>query len=569
MVEKRVVFFKKEYRLPGEIGPYVKMLHFFDTIYSNAMLPLSRFLNSKLTEFSEINWRSEFSKIVEIVVDGLVDLGVYDVTAFDLLDDNAGLLHLESITKDYNDQGRQILKTAYDSFMQRWDQTRLNTSAMVTGTGTSIWTNSVTSLLVFSAIESSTVKGQIAQADIAYKQAMNRITQQNEDWLQTQIKLLNLNMYIPQCMEAINQFCSEVCEVYISALDRAGLFTRSAIDQYDLQRSNHILDNFDKAKSKIELLQKAFEYCPYNEKVFLAAIKNGMIDNSFLDTASAIGFSFPETDIIDACKKAKNSNIDIRSLLDAVANTYHKKQNEVAQEVFCEEINEIQRFVETTIGLLEDSNRFEDWVERDISNTAEQLCEMGKKEILYIVSEYVNRVFPHEAYKVLDKNDLDLLPLFREIKLSNNTKIDAVDKLIQSVSNELSDKVFIYQSKTKEFIDNKRTAYNDLTIQIKVLQREHEEFQKKIHNELELLQTKYKKLGLLSFSEKKKIRNRIGELNRELENDPIELKVQEATKRIKAVKTEMNSFPRVRHKVQNKSVRKESGGTELKVQKYY
>lgn len=247
MSDVKVLFLSQEYNVPEELREFVGYLHYFEEIHSGLMPLLTSQIKKK--EYSGgadndfIYWKDPLSKAGERIISKLAEQNIYDVTIDDLVYKNKGYIQLHTVCKDTIQGMTNILLNAMQTWEQGYNSAYSSAASTITGSGVSIWTNRLSSVLIYSALEASTLKKQADKADAQYRAAMSslstRVTNQQE---KAENELL-VNKYYPGVAEALGLFVSEMMEYYVNKLEQKELFDYSQVKKYNLPRSSELIKN--------------------------------------------------------------------------------------------------------------------------------------------------------------------------------------------------------------------------------------------------------------------------------------------------------------------------------------
>ena len=199
----------------------------------------------------------------------------------------------------------------------------------ITGSGVRIYTNSLTSLMMHSAIENSILKSQARKADQQYETAKKQINQSASDDLEKACANILFNDFFPLLTQLVTEFYNELFKNYLVELEVHGMFDIDNIEQYNENKSCAILNNISMFENKNALFVEAFEACPFNVDIYTKMIEFNVIDVNTLKDAQIL---FPQSEIPDLIK-TKLEKIDssqniriIKNMIEVLA--YYTTINE-------------------------------------------------------------------------------------------------------------------------------------------------------------------------------------------------------------------------------------------------
>ena len=289
MADVKLYFLGEEYTVHSELREFVGYLNDFDEIRNEVMslltsqMKLQKYTGGADEDF--VYFKTPLTKIGQKVIAMLSQKSIFDVTLDDVVYQNPGYIQLHTVCQETIQGMANILLNAMQDWKAGYENAYSSAASNITGSGVSIWTNSLSSALIYSAMEASTLKKQANKADKEYSMAMTLLSKRIDDSQKQQERNLLVNKYYPCAAEALNRFVSELMEYYIAKLEQHGIFAYSRIKQYNLQRSTGILDNLDLVADKKGILKQAFICCPYNPDIYKAALDNGLADLQTFETA--------------------------------------------------------------------------------------------------------------------------------------------------------------------------------------------------------------------------------------------------------------------------------------------
>lgn len=289
MADVKLYFLGEEYTIPSELREFVCYLLQFDKMRNDVMellttqMRIEKYTGSADEDF--VYFKNPLTKIGQNVIAMLFEKGIFDVTLDEVVYQNSGYIQLHTVCQETAQGMANILLNAMQDWKAGNENAYSSAVSNITGSGVSIWTSSLSSALMYSAMEASTLKKQANKANKEYSMAMTQLNKKIDDSQKQQERNLLINKYYPCAAEALNRYVSELMEFYISKLEQQGIFAYSLIKKYNLKRSTSILDNLDLVADKKGILKQAFICCPYNPDIYKAALDNGLADVSTFETA--------------------------------------------------------------------------------------------------------------------------------------------------------------------------------------------------------------------------------------------------------------------------------------------
>ena len=269
-------FLRKEYSISDQIPILVPVLHKFETykeeLFDRLYAQIKSNEYSGGTDGDFAYWNIPISNIARDIITYAAEIGVYDLTEYDLIDNNPGYNKLHQVCDDTSHQMLIALSESVNDYIKGYDEAYTKAASNITGSGVSIWTNSLASALLFSVMEGNVLKKQAKQADKQFDTALRALNDRNTSQrIQKEISI-KTKLYYPGCNDSINVLISYMLDSFIKKMDEYGILNLTEIMHYDMKVSSEILKNMQIVPQKAEVLGKAFEKCPYNTNIYANAI---------------------------------------------------------------------------------------------------------------------------------------------------------------------------------------------------------------------------------------------------------------------------------------------------------
>lgn len=528
MSDVKVYFLNEEYSVPEELKEFISYLHYFENIHNELMPLLTSQMKKK--EFSGgadedfVYFKTPLSKAGEKVIAKLAEKNIFDVTLNDVVYSNKGYIKLYNVCKDTMQGMVNILMNAMQNWLDGYNNVYSSATSNITGSGVSIWTNSLSSALIYSALEASTIKKQTDKADIQYRAAMSSLNTNINDTQKKQETELLVNKYYPGVAESLGLYVSEMMEYYVSKLEQHGIFEYSRVKGYDLQRSSDLLKNITLVSDKAGLLKEAFTCCPYNPDIYNAAMENGLADIQTFETAKYFMQDDVLVDVIEKYAKDNVRNIDSVKVPVKVLALY-KGQNEssIWKMLYSSEYLQFHRYYENLNSAIRNRSSLISWIKDNITDDAVKLCSMDNESISSKVKSILGKkVITDKQFSLF--NDLGMIDkevcVYQTDSLNEinaeyaNTVIEAINNFVPELQSNI-DKYSVNADLAKQKYESSKRAYYT---KLKVIQNKEND-----------LKQQRAALGLFAFSKKKELDSKILECQKDIET----LKKSDNTKKLK------------------------------------
>lgn len=518
MVGERIytVFLNEQYNFPKDILTFIEEHHYFEELRQNILLYL-------LCEYGDIEHlpsqaeKTAYDKFKEIAnecVKKLVEKGIYDTTVEDFIGksprmyawkyiaeatDNSGVKHFFLRMKDcllnmadaYIEQGESFLSEAYQAEDRR--------NSKITGTGFDIITNNIISYGIWAAMENNTINKQAKIANKEFQDEITNISQRIEIRSSRRISDYSTNVWIPNINESVDLFITDLFEKYLGVLIQKGFVDKETMKYVNVEKAEEILNNIDATHDKEGIIKAAFICCPFYSRIFIEALSLKNDIKGIVGCSKCFGV---DEYLKSYCEDKCESNIMILDL----------SESEVLERV--SEYFDILSVIH--------NQSIEDYISRLLKNRREKISKKIKCLVSSRLSnegfEIINFIMEITKSVVEDitaMNEQDIFDRIKQYVIQQAMIYDDVniyDEIINSTSKKLLTIVLDYSEKIKKAkntYEKEQTNFNEIKL--------------RINEEILSLDTELENLGLFSFSKKKEIKDRIIELQHELNKSGDEL----------------------------------------------
>lgn len=140
--------------------------------------------------------------------------------------------------------------------------------------------------MLYSFMEGNVLKKQAKQADKEYNAAIRNLESTRHSKEREAEYNAKVTIYYPGCNNAVSQIVTYMFKLYLEALNNNGKLNVSEINSYDLKKSVDIMKNLTvvSTEQRVEVLCKAFVWCPYNIDLYYTMVGFGYLDQDMADT---------------------------------------------------------------------------------------------------------------------------------------------------------------------------------------------------------------------------------------------------------------------------------------------
>lgn len=285
-----MIFNHKAYPIPDDLHEYVDVLNLAEAIQSDLS---ETFMQKALSAQSKVVSPDEmddaFKNAAEGFIQRLCEKGVYDKTIDEYTFQNEGYIEFLNVTKNAMQTMVKFLSEQAQDYEKGRYEAEQKALSSVTGSGVSVYSSSILTLALTSAVEYTTLQGQCNKADEQYAKELKQLRERGNSERERKENGYFATQYCPNAKVAIEKFTYCLMGRYIDDLITEKRFDKETLQYVDIKRSQEILQNLKISPNKEAVLEKAFLACPFNMKVYVELGKLGELDMETFKTAKQLG----------------------------------------------------------------------------------------------------------------------------------------------------------------------------------------------------------------------------------------------------------------------------------------
>ena len=475
-----VKFLGEEFSFPADLQEFVKILQYFDSLNEELnplLLNLMENADYKSGDEKTMKYfKDPMTVLAKWVVAKLSEYNIYDVTISELVDNNDGYIKLKEVCDNTFEGMKKLTLDSMTEWYDGYIDAQSNAASKVTGMGFSVWTSSLTSALVYSAMEANTVKKQQTQAQKEYTKAIDKLQKNINERKSSKENSLLKDYYYPNVAAALSQFVGTMMIIYIDKLDKSGVLDFNSVKDFNLKRSSELLENIDIVNDKKSLLKQAFVICPYNSEIYIYAAESGLMDRETSKTA----YYFMQYDVLVSTLKTDIGELTLPCNLSIEISNIYKYMKALS---VCLDIPLTEMFKAYASPFYDDvTSKYSQLWEyaKDSAKCIKLLSEIDDDKLLFASANYVKELSEKAVTEVISTKDFRVL-----------CDDCGYDNLLAILSKDGN----IFADKTE--LDNHLISKIEENITL-ILPKKKERIYKK------QLEEKNEKARLLAFSEQKK-----------------------------------------------------------------
>lgn len=450
MSDVSLQFLGEEYLVPKELCEFVGYINEFENVYNRLLKILTQDMVSD--EFFSIpldTYENAMKEEREKIVVRLSEYDIYDCTTKQLVEENNGFIRLSSVFKETLEGWKQIILDAISDFERGYNSAHASAYSQITGSGVFIWTRSLSSALLYTVMEASTIKQQTRKANKEYTAAMESLNKKNTDDQKYRENQLLATVYYPGVLEALNLFTSELMEKFIERLHKNGIFNYDKVKHYNLQCSSELLKNISMINNKHGVLKQVFLMCPYNPDVYQKVLQYGLCD---VDTFKTAQYFYQDKLLLsyleDYCVKNSEDMDRIAAPITVLAMYKKIDEIDIIKSLYNDDLMRIQAEYNSLIGAIDNPYMLDEWVRNNIDKNIYNIIDKTELFIEDLISKKINNTISQQMFDKLVNLKLISVESIR-LKSSSATELSVIN-------NELKEKLLsLVQSHIKEAKERK------------------------------------------------------------------------------------------------------------------
>ena len=208
------------------------------------------------------------------IIPSLAKYGIYDATVDDFVVNTPAYNSLLEIAQQHLDLASATISSVYNRAELEKKAAYASASSSITGPGFGVISNDPIMLGIYAAKSEKILKRQVADAEYKYSSAASSIDFNAKSQIDNTLKDNIKSKVYPSIVQCISNFFSEFLTKYCEQLAINDLFDINCLQNFDLRRSNSILENLGSTSYVQETISSAKKACPFNFNVYCAMVDN-------------------------------------------------------------------------------------------------------------------------------------------------------------------------------------------------------------------------------------------------------------------------------------------------------
>lgn len=438
----------------------------------------------------------------DLLVKTMLNLEIYDVTINDLINNMSTFSDLDQLEVEIKSKMLSEGQKYVDMKNQGIERAYRYSGSNITGSGISIFTNSFSSLIVYSLVERNIVLSQAKKADKEYREAVMKINAKVNSGFEQMCKDVIFGEYYPAIIDILKNFPSQMMGKFLEEIISHNKLDFKSIENYNMKKADDMLNNIFHVPDKIGFLKQTFLICPFSSDLYEKCLEYGLLDKETFDTANYFGMG---DELAEKIYSRIKNNLDdmemISPLIDILASYKNKDRVEIWKEIYSDTLKNIKNSYNMYNEAIFDKKVLDKFVRKIIAHKTLEIVNKSKDDIILSIDKNVNQTISEKQYNEFVKKGI-LSPEDIRMEGSNYVSLDEINR---EINIKLEESVV-------EYIEEARRRLDDYK---KAKELYDEEISKK-EKELNSLKSEKDKLGLFAFSKKKELNEKISSKTNEI-----------------------------------------------------
>lgn len=498
-----VQFLGEEYQIPEAINDFLHYDELLTPIRVKIIQRLSQDIRKdalqltfgdKIPDYFENNanvYKNFMKECADALVNKLFSIGVYDVTANELLDKASSIADIDELKmKTMNDmlaEGRKFVeykKAGAESAYR-------SAASKITGSGVMVFSSSISTLMIHSAVERKILLSQARKADKEYEEALALLTQKTMYALDKMVREITVKQYYPALMDILLSFDTKIMSAFLVELTTHEKFDFESVKSYNMSKASAMLENILSVPNKQSLLKQAFLKCPFCEDIYTMCLEQGMLDGGTFETAKYFGFAEELSERIYTYIKDNLNQLDKTAPLVTILAEYQGVDKaEVLKTVYQNTLDKIKETYNEFRTAISDRYMLAGFIKSNVSSQIVNSLDKSRNDIISAIDRKLNQAISQRQYD--EFVNMGILSA-EEIRLDGSSAV-ALSVINYEIRSAIVDCIMDYLAEVKQRYDRYNSANEQYRNEIQ-----------KLEKELYSMKSEMKQLGLFAFSKKKEL----------------------------------------------------------------
>ena len=453
-MDKMVLFAGEKFSISDQLPLYVSILDEFEEYKGNLLKILANQINNNT--FVGCNkddwkvWEKPINDIASSIIANLSNYDQYDITVSELVSNNPGYKHLREAEKTVLVEHLENIEKVLSSEIEEMNKQERIAMSKITGSGVGILTNSFSSAMLYHVLESSVIKKQANKASAEYEESLKKfIKRAQNDYENSNVR--SLEKYYRTSNECISELIAYMLIVYLRKLNQVNTISIEELEKYDMAVSTEILGNINITASRIDVVKKAFEKCPYNPDIYIKLIEINKIDMDSFATAKYLKQDGVILTYIKRKIDSDNKVQNVNELMKIWADYEGVSYAEIFRKVYSPDAKSVQKRLNDVREAAESNDKCLKWLNQYFGDFKVNLLRSASN-----ISASITDI----VYKIIDEETFNKYVYYQLIDAKRIGLVSNTSMEYQEILDNLIDKLSLRIVSIIEFNEQRFIIYN-------------------------------------------------------------------------------------------------------------
>ena len=448
----------------------------------------------------------EYQKLMrdcaDVLVNELFVLGIYDVTADNLLETTTAIADVKELgmtsLQNMLSEGRRFVEMQNAGIERAYRSAASN----ITGSGLMVFTSSIATLMLHSVVDREITMSQAKQADREYEEAVRAINASTRHGLDKMVSEVMVKQYYPALMDILMQFNFKITSAFLVELAQHNKFDFASIEKYSMQKAEQMLTNISRVPDKVEFLQQIFDVCPFSLELYETCLNQELLDIETFETAEYFGFA---DNLVEKMDEYVQKHLQNKKSIEPIISIFakYRKTDELAvwRNIYSDTISYIENTYKSFNLAIERQSDLDEFVRQFIDASISNVAQKNEAYISKLISKAVGSVVSQERYSEFVEMGL-LQP--ENIRIAKSSSVE-LNQINVEIINELTVVTMAYveeASRRLKLYEESKAALNETV--------------RTMQSEIDCLKAEKDQSGFFAFSKKKELSLQIERKEKEM-----------------------------------------------------
>lgn len=410
---------------------------------------------------------------VDMVIDKFAELGVYDVTADDLLNYVSAteeLLKLRNSTFEFIiGEGYKIADMKSEEIDMAYDRA----VSGITGSGVRVYSSSISSLIASAVAEKSVINSQTKDAERQFEAAVRNINSITDNSFDLLYRRTMISEFYPKARNIIMKFFNDMLSIFLTELDLHGKFDFESVKKYNKEKAVAMLKNIHRVPNKVDFLKQAFLICPFAEEIYEECLNLGLLDKETFETAVYFDLGYELEEKMDTYMRDNLENLDkVKEIVSILAPYRNETEAYIMRDLYLDYVGNIIGEYRKIKSAISSKVQLDSFVKNNVVDNMTEILDKSEDDINKIIETKLNKLMSQEKFdefesiRIISAEDIKILnsSAVSLYDVNNEIKLALTEQIMEYI--EEAKKRYVIYNRAKNLYEKK---LNEMVANLKML----------------------------------------------------------------------------------------------------